>query len=292
MDDYEFTFQTQSEAEAALVTLEACLAEFQLEPNPRKTLLHALPFELERQWASDLRHLSLSARPSDAELTRYFDRVFQLKLDFPFEQVIWYALVKLRTVGPKNWKLFQDLLYQCVFSEPGTFEHVCTVLATTLTKWKSRKLSRGIDEVIQGLIEKHAPLAHGSELVWALWAAIWFRRKIPTRVAKRLDGNEDSFVALLTLLAQSRGLIAKSVRFDNWRPKLDQAALYSQDWLLAYEADRQGWLPATPSRTYVDSDPNFGPLKAAGVTFLDLTLSLPSRLMTLSEESVRARKYG
>jgi hypothetical protein len=45
------------------------------------------------------------------------------------------------------------------------------------------------------------------------------------------------------------------------------ADLHDEEWLLAYEANVQGWLPSLAGGNHVAVDPNFSRLRAAGVKF-------------------------
>jgi hypothetical protein len=46
-------------------------------------------------------------------------------------------------------------------------------------------------------------------------------------------------------------------------------ALYDEYWLLAYEANYQGWLSSVGATDHVAADPNFGFLKSNNVSFYD-----------------------
>ena len=48
---------------------------------------------------------------------------------------------------------------------------------------------------------------------------------------------------------------------------MNAANLYSDHWLLAYEAQQKGWLPHVHGTNYVTNDPFFSLLAAAGVSF-------------------------
>lgn len=51
---------------------------------------------------------------------------------------------------------------------------------------------------------------------------------------------------------------------------MDTENLYSEHWLLAYEANIKGWLPSVTSRDHVMADSRFGFLKSNGVEFYEL----------------------
>lgn len=158
--------------------------------------------------------------------------------------------------------------------EPGCIPAVVTELES------HRNLGVGkLSELVATILEQNGPLAHGSELVWAIWAAIWFEIPIDAATAAKLDGNHDPFVAVLTLYAQSKGLIDSTVVFTEWQKMLTQESLHDTMWILAYEADVQGWLASNTIPNHVDSDVLFGPMKAARVSFLDQNVLAPTRTL-------------
>lgn len=255
MDDYEFGFTSRSAAEAALAEIELALAEFELGVNPRKTSIDELPIALDRGWATNLNTFRFS-KPNDVrreELIRYFDLAFEFKVRYPTETVLAYAIARLRPINARDWEILRDLLLQCALVEPGCFEAVITELVPNQAQGLGE-----LSAVIRTILDQHAPLAHGSELVWALWAAVWFQIPIDPAVAGRLDGNPDPFVAVLALYARHRGIIPTTVQFPAWQQLMKRESLYDEFWILAYEADLQGWLPSTETPNHVDADPLFG----------------------------------
>ncbi len=81
IDDYELSFQTRTEAEDAFHILDACLSEFELALNPKKTQVLELPLQLEHAWVTELKQFTFSrtSQPGQAaDLTNYFSRAYSL----------------------------------------------------------------------------------------------------------------------------------------------------------------------------------------------------------------------
>jgi hypothetical protein len=77
----------------------------------------------------------------------------------------------MRSVNPfsrRTGPLYESLLLQCLSVEPGTAPAVIGELYKYHVRMPLDRLR--ITESLQQLIEDHAPLHHGSEVVWALWA--------------------------------------------------------------------------------------------------------------------------
>lgn len=279
MDDYEIGFPSRSAAEAGLAIVEEVLADFELAINPRKTGIQRLPIELDRRWAAEVKTYRFKeGGVTSSELIEYFNRVFELKSQYPSDPVISYAVARLRSVDVGDPVLLQNLICQCALAEPGAMEPAVTLLQEKI----QGGLTEAIDKLIASIIALNAPLSHGSELAWALWAAVWFRRPISSTVARSLRRNRDPVVAVLALHAKELGLIKKDVSFADWST-MDASSLYNSQWLLAYEGNRRGWFPASKTR-FVDTDPNFSYLKAIDVSFYNPDIAAPTNsLLWLAE---------
>jgi len=123
-----------------------------------------------------------------------------------------------------------------------------------------------LTDTLTKLILKHAPLQHGSEVAWALWAGIEFGLKFDSSVGSVVENVSDSIVAIVALDAERRGVLP-GLSHSAWLPLMSLQELYDEHWLLAYEASVQGWLPTADSADHVNADANFKYLKDCGVIF-------------------------
>ena len=177
VDDFEFGFATRSDAETAIAILEAVLAEYELQLNPNKTHVIELPLPAEDTWASELRTFSIATDPQIWGLRRYFDRALEMYTSNRESSVLGYAVQRLRSVviEEADWKVYQDFLLQCVMVEPSTLPWVVDHLHFYRGKDFPLDLDK-ISKVFNILINEHGPLNHGSEIVWALWGCLLFKR--------------------------------------------------------------------------------------------------------------------
>jgi len=287
MDDFEFGFATRIAADAALAVIEEVLAQYELAINLAKTSIEPLPIELERAWIAEIRTYPLDTITRNVAVT-FFNRVFELKRQFPNDPVLAYAVSRLRGAQVNDiWPTLRDLLSQCALAEPGAIE----AFVTLLEEADDAPTQAAIDGVIQTILEHQADLSHGSELAWSIWTAIWFERPIPTALAKRVDGNPDPALAILALCARDKGLIRRNVQFPKWSDALTADSLYGPMWLLTYEADRRGWLRPSAG-SVVKGDPNFGPLLAANVSFFDQNVKAPTKTLVFGVPSMTLQVYG
>ena len=111
IDDYEFVFPATSAAEQALVNLEESLAEYERALNPLNTVISPLPQALDRDWITDIREYELNERDVDQRsLFRYFNHVFRLAGQWPFESVIAYAVGQQEeAIGMRRGEILRDV---------------------------------------------------------------------------------------------------------------------------------------------------------------------------------------
>jgi hypothetical protein len=87
---------------------------------------------------------------------------------------------------------------------------------------------------------------------------------------KGVSQTDNSVVALAALDLEASGLTTRKFDRDVWEKCLNADGLYSENWLLSYEAYVKGWLKRPPSAAkYVESDPFFHILQSNDVEFYD-----------------------
>lgn len=274
MDDFDVSFSSRAEAELGLVRIEEALAEFELGVNPLKTSIDKLPHPLERKWVNDIRQYDVNqSSVGETELLRYFSHVFELTQAFPFEPVLAYAVGRLRSieVDENLWPTYQNLLYQCAVGDPASL----ATIVGQMFRHASFGISDRLDTVLNEIITTHSPLGHASEVVWAIWTACFFVRTLSPEAEAAATALDDPFVSLMVLLAYDRMVFPGNADHDVWRTRVADTELYEKNWLLAYEARRQGWLGSLASRNDVPVASDFGRMLAKDVSFLDLTTEVP-----------------
>jgi hypothetical protein len=278
-DDYEFGFRTESEAKSCLWMLESLLNDYGLRVNQQKTKVIPLPLPTDSVWVPSLRNFSFrSSQKSQAtDYSTYIDLSFKLYNDYPEEYVLHYAIARLsprddqsEIINTSNWSLLQDFLFQCLTVETGTFLKVIELLIQYHKLGYDIDVS-SIDDLLNDLIPEQCRLGHGSELAWSIWSMIFFGINIKPEAAKALSSVKDNIVALLALDANERGLIPTGLDISGWEKVVNEDSLYSDNWLLAYEASLKGWLIPSGTEDFVSKDPCFGYLKSQGIQFYEST---------------------
>jgi hypothetical protein len=114
----------------------------------------------------------------------------------------------------------------------------------------------------------HARFRQGFEVAWALWIGRLFDIVLPDVIWSGICSVDDPVVALLSLDLRDKGL-ADKISTELWAQHMSAEHLYTENWLVAYEALQKGWLPSLDGRDYAADDDFFGLLAHHGVVFYD-----------------------
>ena len=268
IDDVYLYFETLQEAELALSQLHKIAKNFELEIHDQKTEINALPDELEPAWKTELRAMEIraSGQAQNTDLVSLFNKAFELTRRFPGDSILTYVAKQVKNIeiDPENWSLAQALLLKATLAEPSMMSVVFDILD------KNRHLltnKEPLEATVASLCAYHAPLQQGYEVAWALWIARSHSITIPDRVIDKITQLEDDIVALVALDLWQQGCIDILADFSRWRALLLPENLYTEHWLLAYEAPERGWLPTQNGDDYVSSDGLFSILRKHNVRF-------------------------
>jgi hypothetical protein len=273
IDDFYLYFENQAKAEQALALLHKIAKEFELEVNDPKTEIMQLPEELEPAWKTELRGMRLrpGGQPQATDLLSLFNRGFDLAHDYPNDNVLTYVVrqVSSSDIDPDNWQFCESLLMKAAIAEPTVLSVVLDILEKNAGSISDKT---NLSDTVASLCIYHAPLEQGYEVAWALWLAKQQNLRIDPKVAKKVVAMDDDIVALVALDLRERGLFPPTP-MPRWRKLMTAQHLYTEHWLLAYEAYEQGWLSG--KRDYIAADPTFSILRKHSVRFYDSGKTLP-----------------
>jgi hypothetical protein len=279
IDDFELSFTSQAEAEHAHHTLEACLADFELALNPKKTSIRELPLPLEAAWATKLKRAKPGSPVAQqaADLVHLFDIAIGLHKEYPGEAVLQFAisLLQFEMIHSQNWQLFQRLIMLCSLPEPACFPGAVRQIVLRVNSGQTALIPE-IAEIANTLIVTHSPLRHSSEVANAAYACLALGLTMNDAAVDAISQCDDPVVALLALDCEQRHLTSKPLDKTLWSSHMKADELYDEFWLLSYEANLKGWLPNIGGVDFVAADQNFAILKAAGVYFYDANLNPPA----------------
>ena len=266
-----------------------------IRDSPLKTRLLSLPQLLLDRWDSELRNFDFGEGPLESRhldeveidpeieadtpdgfrtapdperLLLFLNKAIALQLEFPDEAVLRFSLVRLAhlRMTTECWGLLQNYLFQCALNQPETLRVVVSNLL------RARFLDgQTVDRIrlkhtLNTIVETAAPLGHSSDVAWALWTMLLFRCRLSRAAANELKHLQDSVGSCLACELNERGLWPGKFDLPELRAALlVPGSLYDDQWLIAYEAARRGWLGR--SSRDLSTDPCFKYLDSSDVSF-------------------------
>ena len=269
IDDYELSFATKYDAEEALSCLRRELSNFELRLNQNKTYIKKLPTPIVEEWVSTLRRYEFRSHNKTSQLNDildYFSKAFSMSKESKSKGVIRYAIARVGSVDifEDNLDVYESLLLQCASSEAQSIEYVIPELYKMNENGYS--LSKGkIQETIEDIVDRYTSARGGSEVAWALWMGIALDVNLSRATMTAVTQTEDPVVPVLALHAEAEGLTPENFDGSAWTHLMNRDQLYGENWLVAYEANVQGWLSF--GNDHVASTDGFSFLKDNDVNF-------------------------
>ena len=272
IDDIELTFKRYSDAEEALTLIETLLHDLELQPNALKTAIRDLPVSIESRFASYLRsNLPIRADAPKSQWIDYFNSAFEFASADRAAGSLRYAVAALSGVRPSDacWDLAQRLVWQCVSLDPGCIRHVVDFIAA------NRRLEGKVSDpdvavaAVDSGIQSSATVGHASEVVWAIWAAMYVGFPIGQKSQDAIAEMDDDLVASIAMFAaETKAVFSQPFVSRRWRSWLQQDCFLGEHWLFAYEAYRRDWFPEEVSASQISKDRHAAFLRSIDVTFL------------------------
>lgn len=235
IDDYTFLSQNYSQAQEFIDQLQMHLHEFELQLNPTKTSIQALPAAEKPGW---INQLILHQPPIDGgvpQLNAYLDFAIELSKKHSNGSVMQYAM-KLITERPdlnESLSAISTRLLNLAFHRPALMPMLVKVLR--VVDYEVPQLQAGLTKITKAALArmKSDAAAWG---VYALWCA-----SLPIDSDVIDLAVERREVVPLTLLLAS-GALEGSSAARCLAGMFEQGDAYDRDslWLFAYEAHVRG----------------------------------------------------
>lgn len=282
IDDFYFYFKTLAELEKAKSIVQTTIKQYELELNPLKLKIAELPSVTVEPWVTQLRTFKFGTHPKSQkhELMEYFNLAFDFTEKYPDDYVLPYAIPRLQfiTIDDSNFELFESLLLKSLMAEPKIVRNVLCLLLLNRDSGKPLNLAR-IKETLEEFLNYHCELENTFEVSWGLWICKSLRIIIDLATANKVALIDNSVVALVALDLHHSGLFPVGVSFALWKSQMTAPSLYSENWLLAYEAYIKNWLPKPTN--FVEADDFFKDLFDNGVEFYDTTRQAEFKVVTI-----------
>ena len=273
-DDYYLFVSTQDEADLVIKGIQKILNEYQLEVNDKKVEIDEYPFAFENNWVTDLHRFEFSQTNLTNSIKHYFSIIWGIgnknrsRTDWIFKYSLKTFEFGTTKIPKKSWKVFENLLLKTALFQPAILDIVTRILLS-YQHFIDVESKVKIKNLIESVIKLHSPVNHSFEVTWALWLAKSFKISIEEEIANLVIETKDSTSILVLLcLAKVENLVQGTPNFIAIESELKDDILFSEHWLLAYEAVSKGWL--TPSETnLIENNKFFKILKDKNIEFFD-----------------------
>ena len=269
IDDYHLYFDSYNDAEAALAALHEAAASLELEVNDLKTEIAPTPEALEPHWKTELRARTLDSLSTNqqSQLIDLFSRASALAFQYPHDNVLTFVakMIEGFNVAPEHWPLCEALMLRSAIAEPK-------ILRVLLDVYNSNSFTPDLNHVqqaIKSICLEHGHLQHGNEVLWALWAVRALEVELDADSVTVISGIDDDLVALTALHLEAEDRISNLDK-TLWQQFMSKDHLYSNHWLLTYEASVKQWLTPSKGQDLTLSDNFFKILRAHNVSFYDI----------------------
>lgn len=157
--------------------------------------------------------------------------------------------------------------------EPAILD-IFTRIFITYNEYIDTDSKEKLNRLVNVIIKNHCPVKHNFEISWALWIAKTFEIEIEEQSANSIIETRDSVSNLILLdLINNSTLVKGHPKMSDIEAELKENILMSENWLLAYEGIKKGWL--TPVETnLLDNNLFFKILKDKNVEFYKSTKQL------------------
>lgn len=234
-DDYELYFKSRAEAERGLACLELALDDFALSLNRTKTRIVELPSRFEDQWQLQLEHIgsSLKHKSQRDALVHLFNEAFALRASGVGESVVNFA-IGISSAAPIKtdcWPWYQNLLLQCIASEPSTIGLVSRELLRHKSRGDPVDTVR-IGAILQDHVVRSASIRKSHEVCWALWLLQALGCKAKRFVIKAVLASEDPCAIASILLLYGEGSLSRRSLLPAEFEEVASRAVADQQWWL------------------------------------------------------------
>ncbi len=278
-DDYYLYVSTKDEADKVLKGLQLILTDFQLEINESKVRIKEFPFSFEDEFTTTLFLFDFKKTNLTNSLKHYFSLIWGFaeknpkKTDWIFKYSL--RIFEFRTIEiPKSsWKLFENLLFKTALIEPSILDIVTRILLS-YNSFLDADSKTKLKVLITNIINDHSPINHNFEVSWTLWIAKTFNIEIEESSANKIIDTKDSVANLILLdLLKTTTLVQGHPQINKLEVELKDDILFSENWLLAYEGVKKGWLVPV-STNFIDDNLFFKLLKDLDIEFYNTTNQL------------------
>lgn len=275
VDDYFIYVETTGNINDVINEFNIALKEYELNINESKLQINESPFVYGSPYIEEIN--------SFANLKPY---VFLNKLIIHYKEhkdisIMKYGLkiLQIQDITGTEWKQMQSIIMNLWVRFPS-LSNIFTKLFLANEKYIGKN---ALKNCINAIIDTNINLNNEQEIVWAVWVSKLFNIRLSQDQIRRIFQSENQFAIIILLDIMYKNDDYKSDYFKSLK-KLIRDQLYEYDesidgrksnmlwsefWLLAYEADKNKWLNIDPQKPFIPTERNefFKKLKKLNIEF-------------------------
>ncbi|MEI6680458.1 MAG: RNA-directed DNA polymerase [Mariniphaga sp.] len=275
VDDYYIFLNDEALKKGVISFIRSELSQYELILNENKAEMLESPFVFDKPWIEEIKHL-IHLEPD----------IFMDKLAMTFQKykdisTMRYGLkvLSFHLYNRKKWPVIQSKLINIW----ARFPSLTDIILPILVKNKNYIQQTNVKKVIYDIIENSTALLHHQELIWAVWCVKVLNIKISLEYIKKIVDSRNSMAIIILLdiiqdpkyskSSKSMLAILSSLKSEIVLEDLNIEGksgfmMTGKEWLLAYEADLNGWLDFDGTAfDYAKKDIFFSELIAIKVKF-------------------------
>ena len=246
VDDIYIGSDSLDEAHTYLGAMRDAIRTYELDINESKTSILSSSEDLEPYWPVEIRReleryqgITLNKAQKRADLIHFLDQVLRQASELRDDGVIKFALRKIDEfqIWSGYWELLEPFLVRVAINFPHCLDYVARVVAWRNTvKTVDAELWR---DVIHRSIRQNCAAGHESEITWSLWLLKELAQKLELEAFEQVIKKCGALPSLLALDIHKKQEPSYKIPKDLIVDKLGEQPMTGNNWLLAYEADRQ-----------------------------------------------------
>ncbi|AXT59272.1 hypothetical protein D1816_02545 [Aquimarina sp. AD10] len=253
--------------------------KYQLELNDKKIEIDQYPIPFENDWVTDLNRFEFKSTNLSNSIKHYFSLIWEIgqrnksRTDWIFKYSLRLFEFGTVMIPNKSWRLFENLLLKTSLIQPAILDITTRILITYKSYVDSTSKSK-IKDLIESVILNHSQINHNFEVTWALWLAKSFEIRIEERIANVVIETKDPAAILILLcIDKEHKLVNGTPDYSSITSELIDNVLFSEYWILAYEAVRKNWL-TPPNPNLIAENKFFSILDSLNVEYFDCSRQL------------------
>ncbi|MCB2300276.1 RNA-directed DNA polymerase [Clostridium tagluense] len=252
VDDYYIFVKDTFQIQNIISFIRNELGKYELMLNENKSQIIESPFIYGKHWVEEIKlfiHLNSEV---------FLNKVISLYTEYKDISILRYGLtvLSLHNINKNEWDVMESKILNLWVKFPSISDLIIKILIA-----KNESLKKGnLKNAMYSILDRCIPINHHQEIIWAVWFAKVFDIQIKKDYIVKIIESQNSMaiIILLHIIYSKNYNMSKEVKKSilDLRENLKTADLdeneedgkkksgnlmWTQNWLIAYEADLNEW---------------------------------------------------